>query len=332
MGWEQFRALVIDVADELGARRKETWAVARWHEDHAWPAATLDGPDSARLFVQYGFDCAGKITVTGRLPEGTHAGRGIRLAANADPARGARAIAQAADTRVLRAGYLDILPGKVAQKQANDAIEAARDAAAARAAALFEVPDPQDGKLYLSRFLSRRGVADFGQRGDQVSLDLNGVPLPTALRILAVLAEDTRANCCYSYGPGHHPDLSTAGCLRERSERGHDASRERIVGLLAGHGIDTGRAVELLDTAYRDGGWGSELEGTGITAGYDFDHCEFTVSLPRPEQADTSLSSKDHSAPSQGRHDVTDPCAAASAIADATTNRSLSPSPQELEM
>lgn len=281
MSRHEFRALAIDVAGELGARRGETWAVAEWHEDHAWPAATLDGPDSARLFVQYGFDRAGKITVTARLPKGTYAGRGVKYAASVDPARGARAIAQAADTRVLRAGYLDILPGKVAEKREKDAIRATRGAAAAKAAALFEVPAPDDGKLSLSRFLPQRGVADFGTRGDRVSLDLNGVPLATALSMLAVLAEDTSASCCYSYGPGHHPDLSTVGCLRERSGRGHDASRERIRRLLAEHGVDAGQADALMDSAHRSG-WTSHIEGSGITVTYDFDHGEFTASLPSP--------------------------------------------------
>jgi hypothetical protein len=282
--WPEFRTLIIDVANELGARRKETWAVADWHEDHAYPAATLDGPEGARLFIQFGFASGGKITVTARLPEGTSAREGP-FTASVDPARGARAIAQAADARVLRAGYLDILPGKVAEKQAIDAIRAARDTAATRAAALFGVPAPEDRKLSLSRFLSKRAEADFGwEDGQEVSLELHGVPLETALRMLAVLAEDTSAACCYSYGPGHHPDLSTVGCLREDAERGHNASRQRIIGLLAEHGIEASRAGQLLASAYRNGRV-CQLPGTGITADYDFDHGEFTVSIPRRPQA-----------------------------------------------
>ena len=144
LGWPEFQSLARNVAGELGARRAETWTVAAWHENPLRPAATLDGPGSAQLFIHYGAGGADKITVTGLLPQGTYAGRGFT--ASVDPARGARAIAQAADTRVLRAGYLDILPGKVAQKQADDAMRADRGAAAAQAAALFEIPAPEDGK------------------------------------------------------------------------------------------------------------------------------------------------------------------------------------------
>lgn len=50
---------------------------------------------------------------------------------------------------MLRAGYLDILPAMVSQKQANEAARPARDTAPARAAALFEVPAPEDGTLAL---------------------------------------------------------------------------------------------------------------------------------------------------------------------------------------
>lgn len=301
LGWPEFRTLATSTASELGRRRGETWTPGTWHEDPDYPAATLDGPGSARLFIQYGHDCAGKITVTARLPEGTHA-RNAKFTANVDPARGARAIAQAADSRVLKAGYLDVLPAKVAEKQENDAVLAARNAAAASAAALFEVPAPDDGKLSLDRFLPRRSLADFGgywSRGDHADLNLNGVPLATALRMLAVLAEDTRASCCYSYGPGHHPDLSAAGCLREDAERGHDASRQRAIRLLAGHGVDGERAGRLLDAAYRSSR-GSRLPGTGITAAYDIGHSEFTVGLPRQEQAG-SPPARDEAARSDSR-------------------------------
>ena len=282
LGWPEFQSLARNVAGELGTRRAETWTVAAWHENPARPAATLDGPGAAQLFIHYGAGGADKITISGLLPEGTYAGR--RFTANVDPARGARAIAQAADTRVLRAGYLDILPGNVAQKHANDAAIAARDAAAAKAAELFGVPAPDDGMLYLRRFLPSGAAQARFTTGGTVSLDLDGVPQETALRILAVLASDMQAACCYSLGPGHHPDLSTAGCLREDAERGHDASQQRAIRLLAAHGIDTGRAGPLLDAAYRGDPRGNYDDGTGIKVGYDRDHGEFTVSIPRQER------------------------------------------------
>lgn len=284
LSWPEFQSLARNVAGELGARRAKPWTVAAWHENPARPAATLDGPDSAQLFIQYGAGGGERITVTGLLPEGTWTSRDGAFAATVNPARGARAIAQAADTRVLRAGYLDILPGKVAQKQVNTAAIAARDAAAAEAAALFELPAPDDGKLYLRQFLPWGAAQAHFTAAGTVSLDLEGVPQETALRILAVLATDTRAAWCYSFGPGHHPDLSTTGCLREDAERGHDASRQRITRLLTGHGIDAGRAGRLLDAAYRGDPWGDYDEGTGIRADYDLTRGEFTASIPRRER------------------------------------------------
>lgn len=220
--WPAFRHLAQEVADALGVRRGERWEVTTWHEDHAHPAATLTTPDipGARLSVQYGFAAVGKVTITGKLPEGTS---GRVYARNADPGRGARAIATAADTHVLRGGYLDMLPEKLEQQARMARREAGRAAIMARFAALFQLDPTGDGKLSLSPLLPMRGevsldhnTTDDGQDAPRVSLELHGLDVATAEAMLTAMAASPgiQARCCAVFGPGHDPRLARLGCRR----------------------------------------------------------------------------------------------------------------------
>ncbi len=292
---QDLHLLAAEVAEVLTQLRGEDWtqAVAPDSGD-TWPAALLAGPDGARLKVQYGFDCAGKVTVTALLPEGTYLSsrdpaHRIRLSANVSPDRGGATIARTASRAVLNGGYLDVLPGLLAVKTVNDAHAAERASWLDQAAALFRVSRTgHSDKLYLSDFLAGRGeVSVSGPYADQdqarMSLELNGLPPQVGLDMLQVLARATSANCCYRFGPGHHPDLSTYGCLREQSERGEDASRERVRRLLAEHGADPERADQALLYVRNTGRPTNPVGGTGMTPSFDFDTREYTVSMPRKD-------------------------------------------------
>lgn len=222
--WTAFRQLATETAGELGRRRGETWTVTEWHEDHAHPAATLaplalHGPEHARLYMQHGFDATGKVTVKGLWPGGNSYGAPSR---NVDPARGARAIASAADTYVLAAGYLDQLPEKVTRHQAAIAAQTQRAGIMARFAALLDTEPPGDEKLSLNPYLPMRGEVSVdhhteeGEAAPRVSLEMHGLDVETALAMIEVFAASgpARARCCLQFGLGHDARLARLGCLR----------------------------------------------------------------------------------------------------------------------
>jgi hypothetical protein len=220
-----FRSLVAEVADELGARRHETWTVASWAEDSYNPAGELAGPEGARLQVQLGYHVADKLTFTGIYPDGTC---GHTYRASVSPERGARPAASAADSRVLRAGYLDLLPSKITQAAEDARREAERMALMTQVAALFGADETaiERGKMSLSPYLFKRGEVEtgggYGQEPLTLGMELHGISPATALAMLRVLANapEVQARCCYQYGPGHDARLSRLGCLRQASRTG----------------------------------------------------------------------------------------------------------------
>ena len=218
--WPAFKFLAQEVADALTARRGEPWTVAEAHEQNAHPAVTLAGPDHARIYMQYGWDAAGKVTVKGLWPDGSTFKAPSR---NVDPARGAKAIAQAICTYILYPGgygYLAYLPDKLAGHLAAVEREQFRADVMARFAALVEADPPGDAKLSLSPYLPMRGEVgldhhvDEGEDAFRVSLELHGLPIETAMAMVEVLAAspDARGRCCRRFGPGHDERLSALGC------------------------------------------------------------------------------------------------------------------------
>lgn len=186
--------LARSVAYELTSLRGEGWRLDRMgRPDAAYPLAYLAGEDHAVLELFYGFHSPGKVTVTGVFPGTTGAFELYR--ANIDPARGSEVVAREANRRVLEAGYLDVLPGKVAQAGRQAVREARRAQLMREAGALFG-KDPRDdgdgGKLYLGEFVHGQGyVENYRSEPESLSISLSGIPATTALRMLAVLAEDT---------------------------------------------------------------------------------------------------------------------------------------------
>jgi hypothetical protein len=180
------------VAYELTSLRGEVWTVATTTDD-TWPSAELSGEDGARLKLIFGWYAPGKVTVEGMFPPATGSRADYR--ANVDPARGPEVLARAADRRVLQAGYLDVLPSAIAQRAEMDRREAARAELLGRVAALFGIDpaDPGDGrKVFLGQFLAGSGyVETYYADPDSLTFSLSGIPAATALRMLAVLAEDT---------------------------------------------------------------------------------------------------------------------------------------------
>jgi hypothetical protein len=232
--WPAFRFLAQEVADQLGRRRGEPWTVATVHEDSAHPAVTLAGPGHARVRMQHGFHAARKVTVQGEWPNGTTHGAGSR---NIDPGRGARAIATAADTYVLRGGYLDALPGVVAKWEAAVARRTARAEIMDRFAGLFQLDPPGDAKLSLSPLLPMRGEVSLSWNHDeppQVSLELHGLDVATAEVMLTAMAASpgVQGRCCTEFGPGHDQRLARLGCRRAaRAGEPSYAEAEALYGL-----------------------------------------------------------------------------------------------------
>jgi DNA-nicking Smr family endonuclease len=215
--WPPFKFLAQEVADQLTARRGEPWTVAEFHEDHAHPACTLAGPDHARIYMQHGFDAAGKVTVKGMWPGGYTHGAPSR---NVNPARGARAIAQEIGTHILYGGgygYLARLPEKLAEHEAAQARQRLQAEIMGRFAELVDTDPPEGRTLDLSPLLpARRGEVSVHVHDEPptASLELHGLDVGTAAALLAVFARSAQANgrCCARFGPGHDERLSLLGC------------------------------------------------------------------------------------------------------------------------
>lgn len=240
MDLDKFRELVKFTARCLTGQGKGEWTAGEITELYpGYPQVLLDGPDHAQLKIKFGWGAAGKITVYGMMPSkyGDRyeygGGKGINVA----PERGGKAIANEARRRVLDAGYLDELPGKLAEWRTEQAEADMRIGLMARAAGLFGLPEPGDAPLDLSRFLpGKRGQVELSSYGPpQMSIELHGLDPETGLRMLQALSASSMvsASCCYRYGPAHHPSLSVTGCLHggcgHSEQRGELGSREAVL-------------------------------------------------------------------------------------------------------
>lgn len=214
MTQEEFETLAGQVAAELGKLRGEEWGVTR----PGYPGkygADLNGPGSTRLRLSAGWDGEGKVSISTLYPEGT-SGRTWR--ANVNPARGPQVIAREANRRVIGAGYLDDLEQAKDRKEQQDRREQAEADLMAQVAALFGMPPPGPGNLYLGECVRGTGHVgtywDYADGSLALDIDLTGIPAQTALAMLEVLAGDpgSQAICCRKYGPGHDERLSSRGC------------------------------------------------------------------------------------------------------------------------
>ena len=163
--------------------------------DDTWPTAYLHGANSAVLRLGYGFESAGKVTITGVFPPSTGS-LYHRFSANVSPERGPVVIARAAHQRVLQAGYLDVLPEMVRLRAKLDRQHAEREELLGKVGALFGI-DPHDygdgRKVFLGEVSAVRGyVETYLNEPELVSFNMSGIPAATALEMLAVLARDTR--------------------------------------------------------------------------------------------------------------------------------------------
>jgi hypothetical protein len=289
---KQFADLAARLAWQLGELRHETWTVACQDYDFI---AQLAGPGDARLGLHW-LNRAKRLRVSGLDPDGLAAFR--RRVITVDPSRGLLIITKDVNRRLIAAGYVDDLLAAKAKKAARDTADAERASWLDQAAALFGIGRPKDHtagddphKVYLGRFVKGSGYVESYGHGDgdtgHLNINLSGIPAHIALAMLAVLAgsEGASAQCCYRYGPGHHPDFSVTGCLRERSERGAAQSEVRVTRLLQGHGVSTAQAVMAMDEARASHYQVSEIyDGERLVAVVSFDeggHGEFTVELAR---------------------------------------------------
>jgi len=297
MNPQEFAALCEGVTAELAALDCGSWEVVPLDEGR--PAAELHRADGARLYLTASWQAGGKVTVSALEPS-TYTGgeyHGSRkYVRNVDPARGARAIAVAARTYILNAGYLDALPEQVAQNRQRLAEEAGRAAIMAEAAQLFGLEGPGDAPLSLHRFTGRKAEAEvfherYGGR-PVMSLELHGLPPEIGLAMLRAMAESdlVRASCCFAYGPEHPPQFSVAGCLyrdQNERERGEDASRERVRRFLVrSRGVRPADAERALDEAREVGAAVIEPRGQVLASVVTWDHqgCgEYTVEVPRKD-------------------------------------------------
>ena len=288
MNPQEFARLCQGVTAELTALDCGEWAVVPLDEGR--PAAELHRADGARLYLTASWQAGGKVTVTALEPS-TYTGgeyhQSRKYARHVDPARGTRAIAVAARTYILNAGYLDALPEKVAQNVQRMAEEGERANIMADAAGLFGLEGPGDAPLSLHRFTGKKAEAEviherYGGR-PVMSLELHGLPPDIGLAMLAAMAQAYSGHCCHIYGPGHPPQFEVFGCLREKSERGKQASRRRVVALLKEHGAGPLAITEALDQARESRYRVAEVEADGQVVGvvqWDYDGCgEFTVEL-----------------------------------------------------
>jgi hypothetical protein len=233
MDLDKFRELVTFTADCLTGQHQGEWTAGEITELYSgYPQALLDGPDHAQLKIKFGWGAAGKVTVYGMMPSkyGDRyeygGGKGINVA----PERGGKAIAGEARRRVLDAGYLDELPGKVAEWETEQAESARRVAIMGRASQIFGMASPGDAPLNLSRFLpNKRGQVELTSYGPAtMNIELYGLDPEVGLGMLQAMSAShlVSASCCYRYGPAHHPSLSVTGCLH--SGCGHDEQRGEL--------------------------------------------------------------------------------------------------------
>jgi hypothetical protein len=215
-------------------------------------------------------------------------GKGINVA----PERGGKTIANEARRRVLDAGYLDELPAKVAEWQTELAEADTRIGIMARAAGLFGLEAPGDAPLNLSRFLpNKRGQAELSSYGKpEMSIELYGLDPEVGMAMLQVMAAShlVHASCCHRYGPGHHPQFEVTGCLRESSERGEQASAERVYTFLTcSRGLDKARvSLALTDARTSRYQVAEVMRGDDVVAVVSWNTGglgEYTVEIPRKD-------------------------------------------------
>jgi hypothetical protein len=294
MDAERFTDLIKALAWELGQLRRESWT---WPPQTAHATYTTLACGNAMLSLSWN-SRAGKLHVAGLGPDGhvlarygAPRGNPLTWSVNVDPDRGAPALARDINRRILAAGYADDLLAARAKAAERAAIAAARAQWIAQAADLFEVGMPEDGeKLYLKQFVTGSGYVQAHGVDDTDHLDINlsGIPAQVALDMLAVLAESgsVSALCCFTYGSGHHPQFTSVGCLRGKSERGEWPSRNRVLMQLIAHGVESAEASLALTEA-RDSRYQVSVitDGTGgalAVVSWDHDGCgEFTVELTR---------------------------------------------------
>jgi hypothetical protein len=286
-----FDRLAKGLAAELGTLRSEEWTVTA--DETADARAVLAG-GIARLSVSLGWR-TGRLRVRGLDADG-NVFRTWDITASPD--RGAPAIAKDVNRRILAAGYADDLIVARAKKTAREVSDAARAAWLDQAAELFGIARPKDHtrgadphKVYLGQFVKGSGyVQSYGYGDtdtDYLDINLSGIPAQVMLDMLAVLAAHVRAQvqCCRAYGPGHPPQFAVTGCLRERSERGEDASRNRAGLLLQVHGAGTVQTYDALAEARERGVSVIERDGQALAVvSWDYEGCgEYTVEIPRKD-------------------------------------------------
>jgi hypothetical protein len=221
MNREEMFRLGTEVARHLSLIRKEAWAVesSTPHDQHHSPWVVIGQPDTrARLRLSLGGrGHDGQVAVDGVFPDGTsHRSYTAYVTAS----RGALVVARDGNLRVLRRGYLDELPGVLERKAEADRTEAEREMLLSRVAELFGEPGPERGRVFLQRWLQGTGYAEVYRTGiaPALTLSLSGVPVPVALRMLAVLAASVEPEregaCCLRYGWRHKREFSVAGCAQ----------------------------------------------------------------------------------------------------------------------
>jgi hypothetical protein len=225
MTYGQLSDLAERAAAQLGQLRAETWAVdpQSANRDRNHPSADLVNTASgARLRIVFGWFAPGKVTVEGRFPEGTGCRHDHR--ANVAPERGARAVAQAADARVLRSGYTDELPGMIKRKAEQEEQYARAVRLTDRVAELFGTSADERGGVYVGNRVRGQGRVSVYYSEDRgaLNLDISGIPADVALAMLAVLAgrTDPAPTCCDEYGPDHRASWAGPYCRQHATGSG----------------------------------------------------------------------------------------------------------------
>jgi hypothetical protein len=276
----------------------ETWTVLS--KDEHGSGVTI-GYGNARLHVGVH---DGRFQVAGVGPDAGYSLRKMwraTFALEPDkrwPAWDTLRIAREVDRHIISAGYIDDVLVARARKDNDDAVATERMRWLSQVAGMFEVGVPSgegsDGwKVFLRQFVKGSGyVESYGSslaNAGHLSINLSGIPAEVMLEMLAPLAAyaGRECKCCHIYGPGHHPALATVGCLRQKSERGEEASADRVARLVAGYGALPGSPQAALDEARHSEYHVSVVERDGqVLAVVEWDHdgCgEFTVELAKTE-------------------------------------------------
>lgn len=300
MDTAEFADLAKDLAARLGDLRGEQWTA---EPDERYQAGAVLAHGIARLHVSWDHR-ERKLRVAGLGPDGSQLGR---WSINANPERGAAVVAKDIARRILGAGYLDDLLVARAKKADRDERDAKRAAWLAQAAELFGIEPPAggrqglarltEGRLHLQQFVKGSGYVEAYGYGDgdtdHLSINLSGIPAEVALGMLKVLAgsADVLARCCSTYGPNHHPSLSTAGCPYPDGTgryRGEMPSRANVLGyLVRSHGVTAYAAALALNQARESDYQCAEItDGERTVAVITWDHAglgEYTVEIPRKD-------------------------------------------------